>query len=302
MTNQSGHIVAAAAPYRMRTCLEYAMRSWILAMLVVLHPAFAMAQSGTAAPVTDSGLETLKTANDTRGWEAVGRIDIADRAFCTGALIAPDLVLTAAHCLFDKDTGQQFGAQDFKFLAGWRDGRAVAYRGVKRAMPHPSYEYLGPENIEGVPYDLAILQLDQPIRLANVAPYEIGDDPAMGDQVEVVSYAFDRSEAPSLQSACHVIGPQPGMVVFTCSVDFGSSGAPIFKVENGVPKIVAVVSAKAEMDGQPVSLSAAMNEPLAELRDAFDGPGTAMPTSVQATGRLPQIGGKSSGGAKFVTP
>ena len=43
-----------------------------------------------------SALRLLMTGDDSRGWHAVGRLNIGDNSFCTGALIAPDLVLTAA--------------------------------------------------------------------------------------------------------------------------------------------------------------------------------------------------------------
>jgi protease YdgD len=214
----------------------------------------------------DARLKSLQTGDDSRGWEAVGRVNLGDRGFCTGALIAEDLVLTAAHCLFDKETGARVEARDMQFLAGWRNGRAAAYRGVRQALAHPEYVYSGAENVDRVRFDVALLQLDQPIRLPSIKPFATDDRPAKGDEVGVVSYAQDRSEAPSLQELCRVLGRQSGMLILSCDVDFGSSGAPVFSFRDGQARVVSVVSAKAEMEGTKVSLGTPLAEPIALLK------------------------------------
>ena len=269
------------------------MQAILKAMVLACLPLSAAAEGTT--------LQELTTADSTRGWEAVGRIDIGDSAFCTGALIEPALVLTAAHCLFNQNTGVAFDSSDFTFLAGWRNGRAAAYRGVKRAVAHPDYVYEGRNRIDRVAYDLAFLELDQPIRLPSITPFATGFDPQRGDTVGIVSYALDRSEAPSLEESCEVLGRQPGILVLTCSVDFGSSGAPIFAMVDGEPRIVSVVSAKAEMDSQRVALGTAMQSPLSDLREAF---AASESRFVKIT---PGFGNSASastgeGGAKFLRP
>lgn len=278
-----------------------------LAALLAVCPSLVGAQQFGL----DSGLKALRTADETKGWEAVGRLDIGDRAFCTGALIRPDLVLTAAHCLFDKETRQPYLARDFVFRAGLRNGSAVATRGVMRVMAHPSYAYHGPESIETTAFDIALVQLDRPIDASAATPYVTAGDPEPGDKVEVVSYAVDRAEAPSLQQSCHVLPHQFGMDVFSCSVNFGSSGAPIFAMKGTRPEIISVVSAKADLSGQQVSLGSRMAGPLADLQAAFDRPAPPKadlappPVQVSATDNtpLPQIRpAKPSAGAKFLKP
>lgn len=257
----------------------------------------ALALAG-AVRAQDADMVSLQTADDSRGWDAVGKLVLGDQGFCTGALIEPHLVLTAAHCLYDKETGVQIRAEDIQFQAGWRNGRAVAYRTVARAVAHPDFRYSGADKLDRVSTDLALLELSQPIRLPSLLPFQTGATPVEGDAVGVVSYAMDRAEAPSIQEACEVLVGQRYTLVLSCNVDFGSSGAPVFATVDGVARVVSVISAKAELDGRKVALAVPLAAPMPALRAALEAgrsaPGGDADVSI--------LSGGQGGGAKFVRP
>ena len=238
-------------------------------LLCLLLPAGVLAQMAG-----DSPLRTLDPRAAGSGWQAVGRLNLDARGFCTATLIAPDRVLTAAHCLFDPETGARIDDRAIEFLAAWRIGHAEAIRGIRRAAIAPDFRMTDERTLVRVANDLAVLQLDQPIRLSGVQPFPVAlQPPARGAAVAVVSYARGREGAPSLQDRCTVLDRlHEGVVVMTCAIDSGASGAPVFALERGVPRIVSVISAMAESEGQSLALGMRLDGRIAALMAELDIP------------------------------
>ena len=271
--------------------------------------ALATALTGLAPlpALAQTGLQSLQTGEASKGWSAVGRLEIGLKGFCTAALVAPDLVLTAAHCLFDRDSGARVDPAELQFLAGMRNGRAEAYRAVRRAVIHPDYRYGGgTSDSAAITVDIALLELDQPIRSTFIEPYGIS---ALGrtGTVGVVSYAIDRAEAPALEEVCDLLARRGKMLIFDCDIDFGSSGAPVFRAGEAGPEIVSVISAKAQMGGQKVAVGPSVQEDLPILYRLLDeGRGTyagqPAPTAALPPVRRFGSGSARENGAKFIRP
>lgn len=244
-------------------------------------------------------LRSLDTRNDALAWQAIGRLDWNNGGYCTGTLIAPDLVLTAAHCVYDPATGKAVEASQMRFRAGVTGGDAIAERAVVQIAAHKGFIPGIPMNHENVRHDVALVRLETPVPTSQLAPFALHQGDVAKGPVSVVSYGRGRSDDLSRQNQCQVIEHFARLLIMDCDVTFGSSGAPVFTHLNGRGQIVSVVSGMGQYRGRRVAFGMELGPVVAELKSNLRATASRPAAKVK---RLVIGAGKASTSAKFVKP
>ena len=177
-------------------------------------------------------------------WRSVGRVNVAGYRkirFCTGTLIAPDLVVTAAHCLVNEISGRPFQPGSVHFVAGVKGDNYLAHSRARcmRFLGKPEFNRL--PTLESFLTDVAVIALEKPMTLKPLA-IDNSYVPVATSELTHTGYGRDDKYRLLAHRKCRPKGAKQGLLFTDCDTNHGGSGGPVLVRSGEDYKIVAAMS------------------------------------------------------------
>ncbi|HEY9568473.1 MAG TPA: trypsin-like peptidase domain-containing protein [Thalassobaculum sp.] len=166
-------------------------------------------------------------APETGPWKAIGRLNVAGfriRRHCTATLVAPDLALTARHCVAGFRGEAWVAPELVHFLPGYSRGSYA--------------DHLQAVAFEAIGHEALLIRLDG---VASMPPVPVADGGTAPGALFEAGYSRDIGQVLTVDPACRFLGWSPdGMWTHDCEAIGGDSGAPIL-VDSGDGLAVAAI-------------------------------------------------------------
>ena len=206
----------------------------LLAMLGSAPPSHAQIIPPSVLPGLGPGAAREAVDATRPPWRGVVRVQTDIGVHCTGALVGPRTILTAAHCLFARNTGRMLRSSAIHVLTGYTHGDYAGHaRAVSVEIGASFAVGLDGQLMPSAPpdSDWAVLHLDASLGTADRLLPLMREIPPPGTPAMLGGYEQDRAQIIVADVACTVVGVvrarEARMLRHSCAATRGASGAPL---------------------------------------------------------------------------
>lgn len=202
-------------------------------------------------------------------WSTIGRVQgtaaDAKSYYCTGTLVASDIVLTNAHCVIDPETHQL--SKELRFIPNAINGKSQSSKDIatvqniaKNVLYGTDFKNGGFDNVQNQSNDWALIVINQPLgrKYGYLGWQSVPASTLIKQkrkQLFFVGYSSDYPDpskegyefltagkgwTAGYENGCSIVGDESNLFYHDCSTAAGASGGPIIDVIDGLPYIVAL--------------------------------------------------------------
>lgn len=216
------------------------MKKYLSVLAIALSVQSVYAIPGDVVIGTDERVQvTTSTKSKNDVYNKMGHLLLPDGT-CTGTMIAPNVVLTAAHCIYDKKTKDIIKPNKVSFIPGRKSSMDIPF-GIFKGKKIVTYkEYILSEDSD---YDMAIIELTAE---PNVGYMEIAES---FDHFElpkhtlyIAGYAGDKDYATLWESSSKGATRDffSNTMTYRIDTEGGQSGSAIRAKIGGIQKVIGV--------------------------------------------------------------